>query len=99
MGKFMELAVLLTFYNEELQIPITISRLVLLLDNLKIQYSLLLIDDGSKDGTWDAIMTGVNQHGDRIRGLRLSRNFGKEAAICAGLDVADADAVILMDGD
>ena len=96
---FMELIVLMPFYNEEKQIPITISRLIPLMDPLKIEYCLLLVDDGSKDGTWDAISTGVRSYPDKVRGLRLSRNFGKEAAICAGLDAADADAVILMDGD
>jgi len=96
---FMELIVLMPFFNEEKQIPITIDRLVPLLDPLKIEYSLLLVDDGSKDGTWDAISAGVKSHPDKVRGLKLSRNFGKEAAICAGLDAADADAVILMDGD
>jgi len=96
---FMELIVLMPFYNEEKQIPISIDRLIPLLDPLKIEYCLLLVDDGSKDGTWDAISDGVKRHPDKVRGLRLSRNFGKEAAICAGLDAADADAVILMDGD
>ena len=95
----MELIVLMPFYNEEKQIPISIGRLIPLLDDLKIQYSLLLVDDGSRDGTWNAILNGVQQYPDNVRGLRLSRNFGKEAAICAGLDVADSDAVILMDGD
>ena len=97
--RVMELIVLMPFYNEEEQIPITIDRLIPLLDNLSIEYSLLLVDDGSKDGTWAAISSGVKRHPDKVRGLRLSRNFGKEAAICAGLDAADADAVILMDGD
>lgn len=95
----MELIILMPFYNEEKQIPITIDRLLPLMDPLNIQYSLLLVDDGSKDGTWAAISAGVSRHPDKVRGLRLSRNFGKEAAICAGLDAADADAVILMDGD
>jgi len=95
----MELIVLMPFYNEEKQIPITIDRLIPLIDPLNIEYSLLLVDDGSKDGTWAAISAGVKRYPDKVRGLRLSRNFGKEAAICAGLDAADADAVILMDGD
>ena len=60
---------------------------------------MLLVDDGSKDGTWKAIAAGAASHPGKVRGLKLSRNFGKEAAICAGLDAADADAVILMDGD
>lgn len=95
----MELIVLLPFYNEELQIPISIERLIPILDTLHMEYSLLLVDDGSKDGTWNAISEGAKKYPDKVRGLKLSRNFGKEAAVLAGLDTADADAVILMDGD
>jgi dolichol-phosphate mannosyltransferase len=95
----MELVVLMPFYNEEEQIPITVDRMLSVLDPLKISYSLLFVDDGSSDGTWQAIDAATLQYPDKVRGLKLSRNFGKEAAICAGLDYADADAVILMDGD
>lgn len=95
----MELIVLMPFFNEEEQIPITVDRMLSVLDPLTISYSLLFVDDGSSDGTWEAIEASSLAHPDKVRGLRLSRNFGKEAAICAGLDIADADAVILMDGD
>ena len=95
----MEVIVMLPFYNEELQIPISVSRLLPILDGQNLTYSLLLIDDGSKDHTWSAIMAEAAKQPDKVRGLRLSRNFGKEAAICAGLACADSDAVILMDGD
>jgi len=99
MGTLMEVIVMLPFYNEELQIPISVSRLLPILDGQNLTYSLLLIDDGSKDNTWSAIMAEAAKQPDKVRGLRLSRNFGKEAAICAGLATADSDAVILMDGD
>lgn len=95
----MNLIVLMPFYNEEQQIPLTVDRMIPLLDTLDIDYSLLLLDDGSTDRTWEAISNATKAHPGKIRGLRFSRNFGKEAAICAGLDAADADAVILMDGD
>lgn len=99
MDEGMNLIVLMPFYNEEQQIPITVDRMIPLLDTLEIDYSLLLLDDGSTDRTWEAISGAAEAHPGKIRGLRFSRNFGKEAAICAGLDAADADAVILMDGD
>ncbi len=95
----MELVVLMPFFNEEEQIPITVDRMLSILDPLKISYSLLFVDDGSSDGTWKAIESATHLYPDKVRGLKLSRNFGKESAICAGLDAADADAVILMDGD
>ncbi|MBN1776183.1 MAG: glycosyltransferase family 2 protein [Clostridiales bacterium] len=95
----MDLIVLMPFYNEEKQIPVTVERMVPLLDGLGLSYSLLLVNDGSSDGTWKAITESSEKYPSRVRGISLSRNFGKEAAICAGLDVADAEAVILMDGD
>lgn len=95
----MNIVVLMPFFNEEQQIPLTVERMTALLDTLDIDYTLLLLDDGSTDHTWDVISHEALNHGGKIRGIRFSRNFGKEAAICAGLDVADGDAVILMDGD
>src|SRR5215211_7659359 len=61
-------------------------------------YEIVLVDDGSRDDTWKII----GDHGARfpeVRGLQLSRNFGKEAALCAGLDAARGRAVVVMDGD
>lgn len=95
----MDFIILMPFYNEEEQIPLTIETL-LHQENLQdYDYSLLMVNDGSRDKTWEAILAGTKKYPGRVRGLHLSRNFGKEAAICAGLDHADADAVILMDGD
>ena len=87
------------FYNEDKQIDITVSTLLPILEQLDIEADMLLVDDGSSDRTWDAIAKASAAYPNQVRGLKLSRNFGKEAAICAGLDVVDSHAVILMDGD
>lgn len=62
------------------------------------KYELLVIDDGSSDDTWE-IICGCAEKNFRIRGLRLSRRFGKELAMTAGLERARGDAVIVMDAD
>jgi dolichol-phosphate mannosyltransferase len=70
-------------------------------DNLKqsgARYELVLVDDGSPDDSWSAI-TAEAKADTNIRALRLSRNFGKESALSAGLEHARGDAVILMDAD
>mgnify|MGYP004703343389 CR=1 FL=1 len=94
----MKLSLIIPFYNEELQIPITLKTVLPILENIGMDFELVLIDDGSADQTWP-IITEASRNDPRIIGLHFSRNFGKEAAICAGLDQADGDAVILMDGD
>lgn len=58
----------------------------------------ILVDDGSDDDTWLAI-EAICRENPAARGIRFSRNFGKEAAICAGLERSSGDAVIVMDGD
>ena len=59
-------------------------------------YELIFVDDGSRDLTWKRICEVSNE---RVRGVRFSRNFGKEAAIRAGLDAATGDAVVVIDCD
>lgn len=59
----------------------------------------VLVDDGSTDGTWTAITVLADEFPQRIKGLRFSRNFGKEAAIRAGLKAATGDVAVVMDGD
>lgn len=68
------------------------------LDDCNIPYELVLVDDGSSDNTWD-IITAEAKAFPAVHALRLSRNFGKESALCAGLEQARGNAVILMDAD
>jgi glycosyltransferase involved in cell wall biosynthesis len=63
-----------------------------------LPYELILVDDGSPDNTW-GVLGEEAKKSQSVRALRLSRNFGKESAICAGLEHARGDAVILMDAD
>jgi polyisoprenyl-phosphate glycosyltransferase len=68
------------------------------LGECNLEYELVLIDDGSPDETWHVI-TSEAKGLEALRALRLSRNFGKELALCAGLEHARGDAVIVMDAD
>lgn len=63
-----------------------------------VPFDLIVIDDGSTDETWGAIERFAGEAGELVA-LRLARNFGKEAAICAGLDRARGDACIVLDAD
>ena len=84
-------------YNEHESVEELHRRLAAALEPLG-PYEIVLVDDGSTDGSWEA-MQGLAAADDRLRLLRLSRNFGHQIALTAGLDAARGDAVVLIDGD
>src|SRR4051812_35080055 len=63
-----------------------------------VDFEIVLIDDGSPDGSWDALRK-LSDRFPMMRAARLSRNFGKELALTAGLEMARGEAVIVMDAD
>ena len=85
-------------YNEEENISITADTLTKIMDDTKEDYELLFINDGSKDATYDRIRE-VSKENPHVKGLSFSRNFGKEAAIFAGLSASSGDAVVVLDCD
>ncbi len=92
------LSIVLPAYNEEQNIPNTAKVLAEFLDKHGIDYELVFISDGSKDNTYAEIQK-VAAENPRIKGAQFSRNFGKEAGIFAGLELAMGDAVVVMDCD
>jgi glycosyltransferase involved in cell wall biosynthesis len=93
-----EICVVVPAYNESEGLREFHKRLAAVLDPLDLRSSVLYIDDGSRDDTW-AVMESLRASDPRVSTLKLSRNFGKELALTAGLDHADADAVIVIDAD
>lgn len=92
------LSIILPAYNEEQNIERTAKTLSGLLEKEGIPFELLFISDGSADGTYEEICR-LAKRDKRVRGAEFSRNFGKEAAIFAGLELACGDACIVMDCD
>lgn len=97
------LTLVIPCYNEEQVLPETARRLLALLDALTqgaliADPSIFFIDDGSMDSTWRVIERLASENA-RIHGLKLSRNFGHQSAILAGLLTAPGDALISMDAD
>lgn len=92
------LSIVLPAYDEELMIQKACRTLKDILNRAGISYELVLVDDGSRDRTWEEIQAAGRQD-PHITGIRFSRNFGKEAAILAGLAHASGDAVAVMDCD
>jgi len=85
-------------HNEEAVLPLLLLRLNGLISSVRKSIEVLLIDDGSTDDSAYLIATHA-QHDPRFRYIGLSRNFGHQAAITAGMDLARGDAVIVMDAD
>ncbi|MEN5070557.1 glycosyltransferase family 2 protein [Stenotrophomonas sp. TWI1183] len=93
------LTVVVAAHNEALALPMLHPRLRAVLDGLEgIDGRVLYVDDGSTDTTW-AVMQGLADADACVGVLRLSRNFGKEAALTAGLDLVDEGAVMILDAD
>lgn len=92
------LSVVVPFHNEADVIPTLLNRLMLVCRKLEMTTELLFVDDGSRDNSIALLLQARRRYPD-IRVLQLSRNFGKEAAVTAGLANAKGDAVILMDAD
>lgn len=84
-------------YNEARNLPTFVPALSAVLAELTPHYEIVLVDDGSRDESMAIAMGLINQY--RLTVLQLSRNFGKEYALTAGIDHAQGDAVILLDGD
>jgi glycosyltransferase involved in cell wall biosynthesis len=92
------LTVVVPVFNEEAALPLLHARLRKTLDGLDLPTRVLYVDDGSRDRSWD-VMRQIVHDDSRVALLRLSRNFGKEAALTAGLDRVKTGAALVLDGD
>ena len=92
------LTVIIPSFNEEDNIDNTAKAIGSTLQEAGIDYDLLFVSDGSTDATFD-IIERLSKEDGRIGGIQFSRNFGKEAAIFAGLDYAKGDCVAVIDCD
>ena len=94
-----KISIVVPAYNEEEALPFLYERLTNLLNSIEnYEFEVLFINDGSKDKTLE-IIKELRQKDERFCYVNLSRNFGKEVAMMAGLDYAKGDAVIFIDAD
>jgi glycosyltransferase involved in cell wall biosynthesis len=92
------LSLVVPMFNEAGVIPELFRRVLPILEGLTSRYEIICVDDGSVDET-ASLLIAHRQNNPKIKILRLSRNFGKEAALTAGLDLASGDGVIPIDAD
>ena len=94
------ISIVVPAYNEERNLDVLHRRVSEMMDGAvgRDDWELVFVDDGSTDATWQAI-DALNKSDLRVRGVRLSRNFGHQSALMAGLAAARGQAVIMMDAD
>lgn len=91
------LSVVIPIYNE-VNLEPNIARVKNVLKNAGIDHEIILVDDGSVNGVWNEISDIVEKY-ENVIGVAFSRNFGKEGALCAGLDMAEGECAVCLDSD
>lgn len=93
------LSIVVPLYQEQENVRTLIAQIHAGLHGLEMPWELICIDDGSTDATWTRLCEAVLEHGEHVKPLRLSRNFGQSAAMQAGIDAARGDFIVTLDGD
>jgi glycosyltransferase involved in cell wall biosynthesis len=92
------LSLVIPAFNEAAALPATLDAVAAAARSAGLPFEMIVVDDGSTDATW-RVLVARTPVVTELRAIRLSRNFGKEGAIAAGLDAARGDAVIVLDAD
>lgn len=92
------ISIVVPAYNEESNIVELYNEVAEILTLSNLQWEIIFSDDGSRDSTWKTIES-IHERDERVKGIRLSRNFGHQYALLAGLRHANGDAIISMDAD
>lgn len=94
----MDLSIVIPLYNEDESLPELISWIKSVVDKMNIGYEAILVDDGSKDNSWEVIEK-LSSEFSFVRGIKFQRNYGKSAALHEGFKLAQGKVVITMDAD
>ncbi|RYU92522.1 glycosyltransferase [Mucilaginibacter terrigena] len=94
----MDISVVVPLYDEVESLPELTSWISRVMDENRYSYEIILVDDGSKDGSWDMIVK-LKQSNPFIKGFKFRRNYGKSAALNIGFEAAQGNVVITMDAD
>ena len=94
----MDLSIVIPLYNEDESLPELISWIKSVVDKMNISYEAILVDDGSRDNSWEVIVK-LSSEFAFVRGIKFQRNYGKSAALHEGFKLAQGNVVITMDAD
>lgn len=93
-----QISIVIPLLNEEGNIKVLYESLLPVVEKISADYEIVFVDDGSKDSSFD-IITKISQLNKRVLGISLSRNFGHQIALSAGLEHASGEAVVMLDAD
>jgi glycosyltransferase involved in cell wall biosynthesis len=94
----MQVSVVIPLFNEDESLPELCSWITRVMDQEKLSYEVILIDDGSTDNSWEVI-TQISAANNAFKGIQFQRNYGKSAALNEGFKAAQGEVVITMDAD
>ena len=94
----MDISVVIPLFNEEESLPELCAWIKRVMDEHNFSYEILLIDDGSKDSSWNVIEQ-LSAENECVKGIKFRRNYGKSAALNTGFEVVQGDVVITLDAD
>lgn len=93
-----DLSIVVSLYNEAESLPELVSWIEKVMDRENYDYELIMVDDGSRDGSWEVIQALAKKN-NNIRGISFRRNYGKSAALYCGFEAAAGRVVVTMDAD
>src|SRR5574338_645095 len=94
-----ELSLIIPVYNEKENLPLLMESLCASMQPLNREWEVIYVDDGSRDNSFDALQSLVEQDPEHVRVVAFRRNFGQTAAITAGIDHAHGEIIVLLDAD
>lgn len=97
-GKDILVSVAVPLFNEEESVPVLYEQLKTVLDGLDVPYEIIFVDDGSSDDTFK-VAKRIARNDPHLRVIKFRRNFGQTPAMAAGIDHANGEIIVTMDGD
>ncbi|MCH2140612.1 MAG: glycosyltransferase, partial [Phycisphaerales bacterium] len=95
----MSVSIVIPVFNEIENVDALVDRVTTMCDAISNPWELILVDDGSRDGSMEKLETAAEKHGGHVRAIILNRNYGQHAAIMCGFRHARGDMVITLDAD
>ena len=99
MATKLDISVVVPLYNERESLPELMAWIDRVCSAEKLSYEVVMVDDGSNDGSWEVVEQLKEQYGDKLHAIHFMRNYGKSAALYCGFEAAQGEVVFTMDAD